>query len=597
MNPGFPHDDDRYHESISSPEGKVFNICLIYSSSILFFLFFSILVTSIGFSVKIPITSYHFLITVPFTLAFVIISCFLFPWRSTLFKTLITLSLLVSSFFLSLDISKHFFDISYDGQGYHQEALIQLNRGWNPFYEQLRSWEANHMDRWLNTYSKGVWIYEAIIFKVTNDIESAKLFHIWLMIAAFFFTLSFLSRFDKLPFILIFLISVLVAFNPISIYQSLSFYLDGQLMSLMVILIVILGLIYMESKHYYYILIVMTIAVLVNVKLTAGIYTLIIMSGYMVILWMKNKLFQLRKVFIFASAAFIIGFLLLGWNPYITNTIYRGNPLYPALGTDRSDYTVPQFPANFSGKNSVFLLFYSIFSRSDNVRGADKAAYLKIPFTVSKDELKAFTDTNAKQGGFGPLFGGSILLSFLIILWALVTLWRGVRWPQYNKNLKERQQGGEYDETLTTIGMPLFCLAVILVTCLINPASSLARFIPQMWLFPIFAFFLACHSNYKSIRIFGYLIVFALLFNNILIGITYYKYNLAITNLYNSRLEKMAGASKQDPIKFYFGGFKSSNTTRFDKFGINYEIIENKEDCNNGQRILPHSIILKCTSK
>jgi len=143
--------------------------------------------------------------------------------------------------------------------------------------------------------------------------------------------------------------------------------------------------------------------------------------------------------------------------------------------------------------------------------------------------------------------------------------------------------------------MPLFCLAVILVTCLINPASSLARFIPQMWLFPIFAFFLACHSNYKSIQIFGYLIVFALLFNNILIGITYYKYNLAITNLYNNRLEKMAAASKPDPIKFYFGGFKSSNTTRFDKFGINYEIIENKEDCNNGQRILPHSIILKCS--
>lgn len=585
-----------YHEIAFSPARKVSNIFLIYSSSILFFLFFSIFLTSIGFSLKIPITSYHFFFILPFTLIFVIISCFIFPSRSKLFGTSIMLALLVSSFYLSLDISKHFFDISYDGQAYHQEALIQLDRGWNPFYEQLNNFNANNMDRWLNHYSKGVWVYESIIFKATNDIESAKLFHIWLMIATFLFTLSFLSRFEKLPFILTFLISLLVAFSPVSIYQSLSFYLDGQLMSLMVILIVILGLIYMESNNYYYILLFMTIAVLVNVKLTAGIYTLIIMSGYMVILWMKNKLLELYKVFIFATAAFLIGFLLFGWNPYVTNTIYRGNPLYPALGTDRSDYTVPQFPANFSGKNSIFLLFYSIFSRSDNVRGADKAAYLKIPFTFSKDELKAFTDTNAKQGGFGPLFGGSILLSFLVIFWALITLGKEVRWRHNNKNLNGRQQYGENNSALATLGVPLFCLAVILVTCLINPASSLARFIPQMWLFPIFAFFLTYNSNNKPIRIIGYLIILVLLFNNILIGITYYKYNLEITRLYKDRLEKFATTSKQDPIKFYFGDFKSSHTHRFDKFGINYEIIENKEDCNNGQRILPHSIILKCIS-
>ncbi len=77
----------------------------------------------------------------------------------------------------------------------------------------------------------------------------------------------------------------------------------------------------------------------------------------------------------------------------------------------------------------------------------------------------------------------------------------------------------------------------------------------------------------------------------------YYKYNLEITRLYKDRLEKFSTTSKQDAIKFYFGDFKSSHTHRFDKFGINYEIIENKEDCNNGQRILPHSILLKCISK
>jgi hypothetical protein len=88
------------------------------------------------------------------------------------------------------------------------------------------------MDRWLNHYSKGVWFYQSVIFKATQNIEAAKLFHIWLMMAAFSITFSFLLRFQGLPLWLAFLISLLAAFNPVSIYQSLSFYLDGQLMSL-----------------------------------------------------------------------------------------------------------------------------------------------------------------------------------------------------------------------------------------------------------------------------------------------------------------------------------------------------------------------------
>ena len=89
-----------------------------------------------------------------------------------------------------------------------------------------------------------------MIFKVTKDVESGKLFHFWLMIATLFVTLSLLLRFQFLSWYLAVLISLLVAFNPVSIYQSLSFYLDGQLMSLMVILIGVLGFIYREPKGF-----------------------------------------------------------------------------------------------------------------------------------------------------------------------------------------------------------------------------------------------------------------------------------------------------------------------------------------------------------
>ncbi|UUZ83650.1 hypothetical protein LJK88_07435 [Paenibacillus sp. P26] len=29
----------------------------------------------------------------------------------------------------------YFFDLSYDGQAYHQEAIIHLSNGWNPVYD------------------------------------------------------------------------------------------------------------------------------------------------------------------------------------------------------------------------------------------------------------------------------------------------------------------------------------------------------------------------------------------------------------------------------------------------------------------------------
>ena len=119
---------------------------------------------------------------------------FLFPFRHRLMTFLLLFGLLAASFYLSFEVSRSFFDLSYDGQAYHQEALIQLVRGWNPVYQQLNGPEANNMHRWLNHYSKGVWFYESVIFQVTQNMEAAKLFHLWLMMAAFSITLSFLLR-------------------------------------------------------------------------------------------------------------------------------------------------------------------------------------------------------------------------------------------------------------------------------------------------------------------------------------------------------------------------------------------------------------------
>jgi hypothetical protein len=570
-------------------------ISLIFGSGIIFFLFVSILLASMGFFFDIPINPSYFYISLFFLFAFTSICCFRFEFRHKVMVFLILTGLWAGSFYFSFEISKTFFDLSYDGQAYHQEALFQLVRGWNPFYHQLLGPESNNMARWLNHYSKGVWFYESMIFKVTQNIEAAKLFHIWLMMAAFSITFSFLSGFKGLPVWLAFLVSLLAAFNPVSIYQSLSFYLDGQLMSLIVILVVALGLIYRntESIKFHYFLLFITISILINVKLTAGIYAIILTIGYLAILWFTRKIKILHKVFSISVGAFLFGFVIFGFSPYVTNILSQGNPFYPALGTDRSDYTAPQFPSNYTGRNSAFLLFHSIFARSDNVRGPDKTAVLKLPFTVSREELRAFTDTNAKQGGFGPLFGGAVMLALFVFVAVLVNLFRiGFEWKRGDGH-HDSEQLALNNKTYFVIG--LFCSALVLLTCLINPASSLARFIPQMWVVPIFAFFLAYFSKNQLIRIFGYPIIILLLLNNALIAFTYYRYNFEITGVYHQRLGEMVRQSKENPIKFYFGHFRTGNIWRFEQLGIIFDVVERKEECNNGQRILPNSIVMKCT--
>ena len=592
------------------PIGKIFSeensrkearaassVLLIFGSGIVFFQFVTILFVSAGFFFSVPITPYHLPISLFSLAAFAIASCFLFPFRQKVVAFLLLSGLLIGSFYFSYEVSKSFYDISYDGQAYHQEALLQLVRGWNPVYHHLSGSEANNMDRWLNHYSKGVWFYESVILKATKNIEAAKLFHIWLMMAAFSITFSFLLGFRGLPPWVSFLISLLAAFNPVSIYQSLSFYLDGQLMSLVVILVVTLGWVYRGtgSNRFHYFLLFMAVSILVNTKLTAGIYASILIFGYLTILWFAEKVEILREVSAVSTGAFLLGFIIFGFSPYVTNTLSQGNPFYPALGTDRSDYTAPQFPSNFTGRNSAFLLFYSIFAKSDNVRGPDKIAVLKAPFTVSRDELKAFTDTNAKQGGFGPLFGGAVLLGCSVFIAALINLYQ-LRGKHTRGNdpagLKTFMMGRK-----TNIGIGLYSSALVLLTCLINPASSLARFIPQMWLFPIFAFLLAYFSKNQLIRIVGCVIIMTLLLNNALIAFAYYQYNCEITRLYRQRLGEMARESQEHPLNFYFGHFRTSNVWRFEQLGISFKVVERKEECTNGQRILPDSIILKCTQR
>jgi len=67
-----------------------------------------------------------------------------------------------------------FYDVSWDGQVYHQQAVLALAEGWNPFWDAPLSIAARPDNIWINHYPKAAWIAQAILFRATGSLEAAK---------------------------------------------------------------------------------------------------------------------------------------------------------------------------------------------------------------------------------------------------------------------------------------------------------------------------------------------------------------------------------------------------------------------------------------
>ena len=90
-------------------------------------------------------------------------------------------------------ISGHFFDFSFDGQWYHQDAIILLKNGWNPFYDQpiLDEIASGKNANYINCYPKAPWTISACVYATTGAIEYAKFYQLVLLFASFFSIHSF----------------------------------------------------------------------------------------------------------------------------------------------------------------------------------------------------------------------------------------------------------------------------------------------------------------------------------------------------------------------------------------------------------------------
>jgi hypothetical protein len=462
-------------------------------------------------------------------------------------------------------VSAHFFDVTYDGQAYHQEAIIQLAQGWNPDYETLSPDIAGWI--WVTHYSKGTWIAAASLYEMTGHIECGKLPNLLLIGATFFICASVLFRIEALRPSLAIVVSLLLAFNPISAHQSLGFCVDGQLSSLFISLIAVLTYQFLTQNAAARLLTVFLVITLVNVKFTAVPYTLVIGAGFVIASISWKKLYQVRAVLLHACAAFVVGVVVVGYNTYVTNTLKNGNPFYPLIGSGSIDAISEFTPPNFGDHSRVERLFLSVFGTTS--RDSDKPSELKVPFTITRDEVVAFATPNVKIGGWGPLFGGAMLLTLFGLAASLAS-----------------------PGALRLMAPYLFVIVTVLTTALVHGVAWWARFAPQLWLIPTIGAVMLVQTNSRITRYAGHVLLLVLLLNVALVGGSYALFQNKFTNELSSQLHSIA--REHTPIDVYFGEMQS-NRIRLREAGIAYRDRATPTDLTcSTKSSLSHSATLFC---
>lgn len=363
-----------------------------------------------------------------------------------------------------------FYDFSGDGQWYHLPGIMALAEGWNPFLTpRLDEWNTGFEQDLANAaiyvqhYAKGPWITAAVVYKTTGLLEATKVFNLLFMVAAYLLAAAYLGRVG-LSRIWAHTLAFVAAFNPVSIYQAASFFVDGQLASICTLLVVLSLEYFRQPRPRTLALLAACVVILVNIKFTGVVYAATLGIGFTVLALLKGLRAESGR---YAAAGFIsvlIALFVIGYQPYATNFLQKGNPFYPAVDRDEEANiaTEGQFdrwaPPEFLSMGRVEKMTRSLLAESS---AATDMPRWKLPFSITKQELYIFFNTEPRYGGFGPLFGWTFLVTLVIYALAVKA---GVR-------------------KVWAAGAALALL--VMSSVLPNPEAWWARLAPQLWLAPV----------------------------------------------------------------------------------------------------------------
>jgi len=439
---------------------------------LLSFLFCIILITQIVFLLGGTIQPFILLSSFILSIA---TSIYIFKDKCTKKTIIYSILFNIIIFSLLLSLAGLFHDISWDGRTYHQNSIIALKNGWNPLYENILA-DQNWTNYWENIYPKATWILSANLNIFTNNIEYSKVFNFIFLLISVYMVLAVLSKTTKISFTNKLLLTFIITVNPVVIQQLFTFYLDGILYSLLITVIFLLYYIFryrVKTPKYIYIMLFMTLSILFNIKFTGLAYAIITLFVFASFLLYFKRYTIIKQNIMFLVTLFIVGIIFLGYNPYTKNIINDRHIFYPLMGADKITFEQSK-PKIMKDNNRIHNLYLSLFTQTSNNRNFEPTT----PFPLSLKNLswKDMKYDDVRIGGFGPLFGLTLIFAFILILDKL-----------FSKSSKRY------------IKYFLFFFIAILAGVLANPESWWSRYVPQLWLFPAMAVFLYLYSPKRAV--------------------------------------------------------------------------------------------------
>jgi len=459
--------------------------------------------------------------------------------------------LLAMIVFFSAFVSLQFLDTTYDGQTYHLEAIMSLVKGWNPICPgssrvETSLWTSIH-------YPKASWYAASNMIACFETIEIGKTYNLLLLFSSFFISLVAVKEIFNFRTGLTIFLATLISLNPISGNQFLSFYLDGQIASLIIILFGLFllffkkwpGSILLGSMFF-------VVIALINLKFPSLVFAVIFCAGFVLFYLWKNDFKEKLKFPTIFGIVFLIGSFFIGYSPYFINVFEYAHPFYPLNevhlleGGNQAN--------NFNGANRFYKLFHSIFSYQGCVMGDDDTV-LKNPFIQGVMQTYKFPDT--RIGGFGPYF--SLIVLFSVFLAVLLMLFKE------NKKIKKNA---------------LYIFLVILSSIIVHPESWWARYIPQLYLVPIVLLCLSFVSKSKVVKYAGGVLLIIMAINQIMLSRSYIEHNIKETRMVRVQLDSM----KKGFTTIYLCEF-SALRYRLDELDIKYDIVDDKMElpCENAE--------------
>ncbi|MBZ0114054.1 MAG: hypothetical protein K8J08_16440 [Thermoanaerobaculia bacterium] len=437
-------------------------------------------------------------------------------------------SLLVLS--LAIALAAAMVDSSHDGRWYHKEAVLLLADGWNPVWEPapVPSVGDSFLRRQLlEGYPKASWLYGATVLTLTGNLEATKSLALPLLCAAGLTTWAALGSLGVAGWRRLGT-SLVATANPIVFSQLPTSMVDGLLASALLSMVAATILLIQNPSRISWGILVSSMVLACHLKATGPVFSVLLFGGCCLVaaLQLGLRTSRPRQVAIGGLLALCFSIGVLGIHPFVTNWRHHGQIFYP-IDQDTDDALELTLPRRLEALvGSAFSSTSVGQGRRRSLELATSRQRLKVPFTIGAEEWHYLSRAQHRVGGWGPLFGGVVLLAALAVM------------AQLGWTTRKR------------LALYASFTSLILLTVLVIPPCWIARFVPQSWWLVAGPIPLATRrlGVWRSLPI--VVLVLASLLNSGLIGVRSLGEAVTTSTTFRSQLTKLASRGGERSVDY-----------------------------------------------